>query len=384
MPDDDDDKSDASGAKRHPSLDPAKNADTQGHQDDDVNDVFDFSKPQAKGHEDVFHTLLRAEELISKGQYEDAHNVLQAISKSLDSSTDPQLVARYLMKEGYISIHKTKWEEARNYLENAAAVIAPHITQGKGWEEMGKSVYVDLGQMNWRLADYPKAKFYLGKVLEISKDNEMVKGRAYLELGNVLGEEGAVDDAIFNYNKAIDILEPRKAVDDLARAYNNISDAYTKKGVHRWALTFADKAIELSKGRNDRKLAITYVTGAEALINMGELKLADEYLDLSQEALKDKPDKYTQGAILHLRGVVEMVSGHYEAAEIALQGAIEIMLETGIPFYLARDYLDIGRLYKKTGDIEKAKENLQRALDIFTKHNCHKEAVAAQEELKGL
>lgn len=351
---------------------------------DDVEDVFDFSKPAATGQVDEFQTLLRAEELISKGQYEEAHNELQSISRSFNSTTDPQLIARFLMKEGYIAILQNKWEEARNYLENAAAVIAPHIKQGKIWEEMGKSVYVDLGQMNWRLADYPKAKFYLGKVLELSKDTELVKGRAYLELGNVLGEEGAVDDAIFNYNKAIDILEPKKAVSDLARAYNNISDAYTKKGVHRWALTFADKAIELAKGRNDRKLAVAYVTGAEALINMGEMKLAEDYINRSQEALKDKPDKYTQGAILHLRGVIETAYGHYEAAEIALQGAVDIMLETKIPFYLARDYLDLGRLYKRTGDVKKAKDNLQQALDIFTQHKCQMQAKAAQEELKGL
>jgi len=199
-----------------------------------------------------------------------------------------------------------------------------------------------------------------------------------------MGEEGTLDEAIFNYNKAIDILETRKAVDDLARAYNNISDAYTKKGVYRWALTFADKAIDISKGRNDRNLAIAYITGADALVRMGETKMADEYLDRSQEALRDKPDRYTQGAILHLRGVVEMENGHYEAAEIALLGAIEIMHETGIPFYLARDYLDLGRMYKKTGDGEKAKKNLLQALDIFTHHNCQKEAKATREELSGL
>ena len=348
------------------------------------NDVFNLSKPLAITEEAAFQTLLRAEDLMSKGQYEEAHRALQGISRSFNPATDEQLVARFLIKEGVISIQKTKWEEARGYLENAAAVIAPHITQGKGWEEMGKSVYVDLGKMNWRLADYPKAKFYLGKVLEISKDNELVKGRAYLELGNVQGEEGALDDAIFSYNKAIDILEPPKAVDDLARAYNNISDAYTKKGIYRWALTFADKAIDISKGRNDRNLAIALITGADALVRMGETKMADEYLDRSQEALKDKPDRYTQGAILHIRGVIEMQNGHYEAAEIALMGAIEIMLETGIPFYLGRDYLDLGRLYKKTGDAGKAKQNLLQALDIFTKHNCLKEAKSAGDELKGL
>jgi len=90
------------------------------------------------------------------------------------------------------------------------------------------------------------------------------KGTAewYLDQGNELCEEGYYDEAIEEYNKAIE-LDP-----NLAEAYQNRAYAYNYKGQYDLTITDCNKAIEL-----DPNMAEAYFNRGGAYIGKGQVDL---------------------------------------------------------------------------------------------------------------
>jgi len=328
--------------------------------------------PPKEEQDDFFREV---DALIAKGHLGEALELLRNTSDEFAAEKDIIVHVLYLMKIGQINILKVQWDDAKEHFDQAEDVINANLDKGPFWEKLAQRLYVEFGNMYWRLADYLKAEIYLKKAIKISDDEDIVKGKAHIEMGNIKGERGELVEAVENYYKAINILQKLGNKFELARAFNNISDAYFKKGNYDWAVAYADKCIELNKELDrPRNLAIGYLTGAEALVKIGDIEGAREYHELSSKAIEDIDDDYVKGCLSNVLGMIETEEDHYRKAEAAFKQAQELLKNTDIPFYLARAYFENGILYMNMDEYEKAKEVFNTAFEIFQEHHCVEDA----------
>jgi tetratricopeptide (TPR) repeat protein len=331
-------------------------------------------------HDEFFS---KVDSLIASGKLGKALEFMKNTSDKLSAEKDIIVHVLYLIKIGQINILKVQWEDAKNHFKQAEEIIDSNLDKGPLWEKLAQKLYVEFGNMYWRLADYLKAELYLEKAISIAKEEDVAKAKAHIEMGNIKGERGELQEAVENYYKAINILERLGEKTELSRAFNNISDAYFKKGNYDWAVAYADKCIELNKelGR-PRNLAIGYLTGAEALVKIGDIEDAREYHKLSSEAIKDIDDDYVKGCLSNVLGMIETEEENFKKAEKAFKKAQKLLKNTDIPFYLARAYYENGILYQNMDEFTKAREVFIEALKIFDEHQCAEEANTVKLHLK--
>ncbi|UCG70336.1 MAG: tetratricopeptide repeat protein, partial [Thermoplasmata archaeon] len=63
---------------------------------------------------------------------------------------------------------------------------------------------------------------------------------------------------------------------------------------------------------------------------------------------------------------------------------LKVKKESGMNYEEGAIYLELGLVYKKKGDIEEAKKNFNKAIDIFDYFNLDRRIENVKKELKGL
>lgn len=105
------------------------------------------------------------------------------------------------------------------------------------------------------------------------------------------------------------------------------------------------------------------------LMNGEELTKQDtRYLNMTDYVF----DSY-MGWILRFSAEVYALINHsyIPEAEDSIKRAIEADKKYGMKFYLAKDYALYADLFKRKKDIPKTKENMTKAIDIFTECGAH-------------
>ena len=184
-------------------------------------------------------------------------------------------------------------------------------------------------------------------------------------------EEEKWELALADYNKAIE-LNP-----NLAEAYNNRGDVYTQQ--EKWDLALADynKAIELNPN-----LADAYYGRGNVYYNQREWDLAVvDYTQGWDLAVAD----FTQAIELNpnydlayfSRGIIYENLEKWDLALADYTKIIEIMPD------IASVYKRRGKVYRQLGDINKAREDLQRAAQLYlTRGNTAYDQQAYQEAIE--
>ena len=75
---------------------------------------------------------------------------------------------------------------------------------------------------------------------------------------------------------------------------------------------------------------------------------------------------------------------HMSEAENWIKKAIEADTKNGMMFHLAKDYAAYAELFKRKGDTAKAKENLNKAIDIFKECGADGWVTRYEEELAAI
>lgn len=222
-------------------------------------------------------------------------------------------------------------------------------------------VYTNQGQLEESLnafmnaikltPNFPEAHYNIGiTYYEIGRLDEAIKEflialelkpknpKAHTNLGNIYYRQGQIDEAIKEYQAALD-QQP-----DFADAYYNLGLAYKK-------MEQLDNAIEAFTAA-----IINNINNSEAFYSLGTIYLQkglfNKAMEQFQQALNLKPDANIYNAI----GTVYLETGLLDEAMTEFQQAIRIK-----PDYSVANY-NLGLVYWKKGEVQKAKEHIQSSL----------------------
>ncbi|MFC1624161.1 tetratricopeptide repeat protein [Candidatus Omnitrophota bacterium] len=167
------------------------------------------------------------------------------------------------------------------------------------------------------------------------------KARPYNNRGNASLNKSEFDQAILDFNKAIEI-NPR-----YAEAYDNLGDAYQKKGDLKKALYYFNKAIEI-----DPSLAKAYCNRGVAYKNKGDLTQAISDFNKAIEI-----DSHYAEACYN-RGLAYQNKGEVNQAILDYNKAIEVN-----PGY-TKAYNNRGNAYQNKGEFGQAISDYNKAVEI--------------------
>ena len=206
-----------------------------------------------KGEEEILfsmHTIFR----ISEIKQLSGTSELYEIQLVLTNEDDPQMkkLHNYMQNSKKVTgWHRIGWIlQDMNQLEKSEEIYKRLLAQETNEVDQGTWNH-QLGVIKWRLGDYPTAKPYYEKALEIKmkvfSGDDPALATTYSALGSVYSDMGNYHQALSNYERALEI--EKKTLPDkhssLATSYLCIGVLYYRMEKYRTALEYLEKALRI-------------------------------------------------------------------------------------------------------------------------------------------
>lgn len=217
--------------------------------------------------------------------------------------------------------------ENNNLLDSALVAYEKALTTAESIEDrpLQLVLYNDLAILYRQIGIYSQTKDYHLKSLELASeigDKEMIE-YSYHGLGFLFETVGDYDEAITHYFNSIDVAESRGSVSGVITTLQNIGTTYLKLDNHRMALATIEKAYNLATEENDT------------------LHIAN---------------------VLHDYGKILQEAGQLNNALDKLQAALEVYEKVNVKPVIARNIIQIAKIYIKKRKFDVAESYLERAL----------------------
>ena len=191
------------------------------------------------------------------------------------------------------------------------------------------------------------------------------KGHANCTLGLSYYLKGCLKEAEEHLLKADDLLQKSNFL-IAVHANSYLSAIYLDMGEYETSQKFSERAISFMKTNstgssyiilNKISIALAKVMNKEKDINLNEIF----------KWYEDIKSKWIEGVVLTCIGKVllNIDDQHLSEAEDWIKKSIETSQKYCMMWHLARDYALYADLFKRTGDLQKAKGNLSKAIEIF-------------------
>jgi tetratricopeptide (TPR) repeat protein len=213
------------------------------------------------------------EECIVHGRYKEAGDLLQKFNDDIpDDMKTPEMLIRGHIFAARILTKVAKHLEAVQHCLEALKISEKIENVGAQAKTMRW-----LGHIHWRNGDYNMAQEYIEEGLCRAQkvEDDHTEGILYIELGNIRGNLGYLDEGVDNYRKAIKILEPTDDNTQLARAYNNLGDVFIQKAEWEKGAELFAKCKKIA-GNNINMRGWGGFNRAECLVELGRYEEAIE------------------------------------------------------------------------------------------------------------
>ncbi len=317
----------------------------------------------------------RARVTYNLGYSQEAWEILSRIEEAFNRyniSREDTLYSNFLNRKGYFLLLKDELNLAKDcYLESARIREKLEI-----YDYPLSYAYSNLGHIYNQTGDITRAEKYFRKTLEI---RERILKPGDLRLASPSYNLGAILTTLARYKEAEQFLEKAKNIyireygenHFVGHVYNNLGIIYNKRGDYSKALSYFERAIQLSiKIPDIYKNVITSTYNNLGLIYQ---KLKD--YDKSQDWFLKSAEfssTYAPGKLgpTYIRVADNYTYlGNYQLAEKYYQKAIHqtIMIYSKNRLNLARAYLNFGLFYTNQQDYEKGLDLYQKALTLYIK-----------------
>lgn len=149
----------------------------------------------------------------------------------------------------------------------------------------------------------------------------------------------------------------------LSSSFNNLGVFYTDLANYEQALFYYEKAIDINKKlQNNLGLANDYNNVAWICVNQSSFNKAREYYNNALFIFKEFNDIKSIALVLKNIGNIYIENGEYEKAMQYCQESLNLSIENGLPPYVLED---IGRMYFETNDYDKALENYNSIANYY-------------------
>ena len=293
----------------------------------------DSLKPFSKynGKEKELFRLTKTADSLSKVNRQEAYELIRKTQKKFqDNDLDKHLLAEYLHVYGKLLTKNGEPEKGLDTLKLA---------------------------LNLKIKLYGQA------------DNRLAKTLNYIGIANFIMQN--YEEALTNYNKAIDILISNHFYGpELFDSYLNIGIIKASLGNFDKAYTYFEKASEVIEhnGKSDGLMLATFYNNFGLLASlMGKMELANKYFGISEECyLGMQGDQILCLANLNInKGVNSFINLNYTLSILYHKNAVDLYLEDNLKETgLIKSLNNLCALYRELGDLELSLDYGLRALEI--------------------
>jgi tetratricopeptide (TPR) repeat protein len=320
-------------------------------------------------------------------------------------------------------MNRGEFEKALNYL-NESLEISERINEKK----ISASVCYLMGAIHVRMGNDEKGLDFIEKSLEVREEIKDERGLAvsYMGLGNLYGKQSDHENALRYLFKCLDI---RKRMGDqvgLSDVEYNIGLIYSTIEEYEKALDYYKSSLIIWERIGDQpNIAVSRYAFGEVLRDMGDCIEAERYIresiriceeigykellpfainELAMCVIKNENDleqakdlceksitmsrnlglKEAEGYSLQIFAEIYREMKEWAMSIEKYEESIKIFKSMPRPSYLGEAYFEYGKMWKEKGDIDKAKECLEKALGILKDSKHEKRAERVKRELAEL
>jgi len=291
------------------------------------------------------------------------------------------LVANHFM--GHVLADNCEFETALYHLEKALGItVKANVIWGIAVHKscIARTVYCYKGNF---------ARGYQGsreglRLAEESGD-AYSKAEAYVSLGYSYYGKGFLDEAEEHLLRGSDFSERLNFATLYAMASSCLGEAYFYRGEYQKSKEHYAKTIRIEEHNRlfPSHANTTRIALARAMVMNNEkdinLELLYSYAPKNKIKLLDGRMRRYIGEIL-----LNIDDQHISDAEDWIKKAIEADNRNGVMFQLGSDYALYAELFKRKGDLTKARENLRKAIEIYKECSADGWVGKAEKELAAL
>lgn len=267
--------------------------------------------------EEVIKLLKEAHNQYNSGQTEQCFSSIARAIEIAQESGNTSLQVRALNELGFFQYREGKIAEALATFEQA-------IEKCSGKEETGFLPYIlnNYALCFAFLGEYNKAEEILGKAISLGE-----KTIFFLSLGRVKLIQGKLEEALENYEKALEVCSEQEDVKRIfLEFYNALVPYFLQEEFFEEAATVLGKLLEICHKFNfwpadEWEMLNNY---ASILASCGEY---DQAIEKYTEALKICPDLEGKVSILRCLGDLHLMNGSIENAMNSYYEALNILVE---------------------------------------------------------
>jgi len=244
-----------------------------------------------------------------------------------------------------------------------------------------------LGYLHWREGAFDEAIEHYKKAESMAEEagREDILALTYLDMGNTYAHRGENDRAIEHYQKSIPTFKKNNSFRELAKAYNNIGDQYMKKEKWDQAIECLDKTVEYAKKiGNNGFIGWGYFNKAEALARKGDTDKAEIFAERAESIMSNMNDLVGLSAVYQTMGIINRKRDKYEEALDKLWHGMSIIEDLDIPFTKAEMKYNVGLVYEKKGELDKAKMYLEDSCETFKRIGADQYLKKCESRLENL
>ncbi|WP_422355928.1 tetratricopeptide repeat protein [Roseivirga pacifica] len=274
----------------------------------------------------------------------------------------------------------TKRDSSLFYAKQAvdwASVNNDKWQQAWGLKMIG--VYYQLG------LSYDSAFQYFSSSLELFEEEEdkLEVGKSYLSMAQVRLEQGVFDEALTYNLQAESFFKEIGHQAFLNRVLDAIAQVHSMTGNHELALPYFQRALYLTKLRNDTaNLGVANSNLATVFTYLEMADSAEHYFEESWQWLTLIQNYRTLGASYNTLGNLKKSEGDLQAAETHYTDAQRIFEEHNIAIGLMEVYLNQGVLMDTLGRNADAIEKYEASLALARESGNRQLPVLASQRLK--
>ena len=281
-----------------------------------------------------------------------------------------------------IYFRRAEWRECDQHLLKASKLFSKenNILGKINCENVHGAMYGEQGELL-------KAQQSFIKCLELLSNVNDTRLTGYVEnnIGIVNYTTEDVNRAMVYFYRAIPRFEQTMDKRRLSETHYNLGMLYAYKKDFIPALHEYDQAIGIAMEINFiHRVGLAFLAKADVIVNMGDYKVAEEYLKKAEEILIKVKDNLSLAEIYRMRGRIQQMKNKYESAEEFYLKSININLEFKNNFNYAETSRDLGELYIKMNNVDKAELYLKIALDYKNSIGARKEVESLREKINSL
>jgi len=200
----------------------------------------------------------------------------------------------------------------------------------------------------------------------------MDMGAVYVSLGNFVQAERSLMNAIECWLSSGNIVR-------LANAYNNLGDLQRQMGNYESALSSLQKSVEYARQSGyPRMEAYALASIGDLYRDLGAYVAAQEAYQQALVIMGRVQDHFLEVYLSLAQAVLASVQGNMDRARNWLAQAQRLSRDGGSAYEQHLCYLEAGRIDLLSGNIQAARETLQRALSFFASEGHSSEAQRAE------